>query len=97
MSIAGLGSSLAAFVVVMAALAAFLWLLGRYRNRFLAAGPGVAGVMHVAAELPVGLRQRLLLVKVGSRALVLAVNGDAVALLAQWQDTEEQEAAADVV
>jgi flagellar protein FliO/FliZ len=67
-------------LVVLALIPLVLWLLKKLQN----VRPGGAGpALQVAGQLALGARERVVLVRVGERLLVLGVTPQQVALLAE--------------
>jgi flagellar biogenesis protein FliO len=87
-----------AALVVFGLLALFLWLLRRYRDRYLygiGMGNGSADpVIQLRGEINLGLRQRVVLLRVEGRSLVLAVGPDRIHPLGEWEAKEPAHASA---
>lgn len=74
--------SLAAFVAVILMIPAALWLVKRSQ----ALRPGGNGAMSVVAGLPVGPRERIAVIRVADRHLVVGITGQSMTLLATLDD-----------
>jgi flagellar biogenesis protein FliO len=83
-----------AALLVFGLLAAFLWLLRRYRDRYLYGGGSVDPAILMRVEINLGLRQRLVLVHVEGRSLVLAVGPDRIQPVGEWAVPEVSDAGA---
>jgi len=77
--------SFGAFLLVLAVLGSFLWGLGKYRTRFMPGLRPAITQLQIDSELVLGLRQRLIVVKVEQRLMVLSVTPETIGLIAQWQ------------
>jgi flagellar biogenesis protein FliO len=84
-------SSLLSAAGVFACLGLFLWLLRRYRRVWLHGAGRHDPKFDLQGELQVGIRQRVVLVKVEGRSLVLSVTPDRIGLLAEWPCKQEQQ------
>jgi flagellar biogenesis protein FliO len=83
-----------AALLVFGLLAAFLWLLRRYRDRYLYGSSSVDPAIRMCGEINLGLRQRLVLVHVEGRSLVLAVSPDRIQPVGEWAVPEVTDAGA---
>lgn len=81
-------SRLGAIALVLALLAGFLWLLRRYRDRYLYGSVESSRSLVLRGELNLGLRQRLVHVHVEGRSLVLAVSADRIQPVSEWPVVE---------
>jgi flagellar biogenesis protein FliO len=86
-------SRLLAVVLVLGLLALSLFLLRRYRDRYLYGSQATDPAIKVCGELNLGIRQRVVLVHVEGRSLVLAVMADKVDVLAEWPVPEQKSGA----
>lgn len=75
--------SVLALLLVAGLLVLFFYALTVYRNRFLLRSQGD---MQICEQLPVGPRQRLLVVKMAERKLLLAISQEQITLLESWND-----------
>lgn len=89
-------SSLLAIVLSIALVLALawgaLWLLKKWQDRALggqAAGTGERGLRFVRA-LPLGPRERVVLVDVGGEILLLGVTAASITLLSRWDEDGER-------
>jgi flagellar biogenesis protein FliO len=83
-----------AALLVFGLLAAFLWLLRRYRDRYLYGGGSADPAIQMRGEINLGLRQRIVLVHVEGRSLVLAVGPDRIQPIGDWGVPEVSDAGA---
>jgi flagellar biogenesis protein FliO len=83
-------SRLLVVVLVLGLLALCLFLLGRYRDRYLYGSQATNPAIKVSGELNLGIRQRVVLLHVEGRSLVLAVMADKVEVLAEWPVPEHK-------
>jgi len=83
-----------AALVVFGLLALFLWLLRRYRDRYLYGSGSANPAIELCGEINIGLRQRLVLVHVEGRSLVLAVGPDRIQPLGEWVAQGQSDAGA---
>lgn len=83
-----------AAIIVFGLLAAFLWLLRRNRDRYLYGSGSVNPAMQLRGEINFGLRQRLVLVHVEGRSLVLVVGPDRIQPVGEWAVPEASDAGA---
>lgn len=75
-----------AMVVVLAMAWGVIWLLRKLQDRSMieAGTSGGERPMRFIRALPLGQRERLVLVEVGSDQLLLGVGGGVVTLIAEW-------------
>jgi len=83
-----------AALVVFGLLALFLWLLRRYRDRYLYGNGSADPVIQLRGEINLGLRQRVVLLRVEGRSLVLAIGPDRIHPLGEWEVKEPSHASA---
>jgi flagellar biogenesis protein FliO len=77
-------SRLLAVILVFGLLAGVLWVLRRNRDRYLYGFRSSNPALVMSGELHLGIRQRLVLVHVEGRSLVVAVSPDRIQAVAQW-------------
>ncbi|GAB5500241.1 MAG: hypothetical protein PsegKO_25520 [Pseudohongiellaceae bacterium] len=75
--------SAVALLTVTALLVVFFVALNYYRNRFLVR---TQGDLRVTEQLPIGPKQRLIMIETRGKKLLLAVSQEQVALLDSWDD-----------
>lgn len=78
--------SVVALLIVSALLIVFFMGLNMYRNRFLLRSQGD---LKLCEQLAIGQRQRLLVVEMAERKLLLAVSQENISLLESWIDGGE--------
>jgi flagellar protein FliO/FliZ len=76
-TLGAIGSSLLALIVVIALILAMAWLL----RRLPGAAMGSHGGMRIVASLAVGAKERVMVVSVGEKQLVLGVTGQQITLI----------------
>ena len=81
--------SLAAFALVIAAIPAALWVLKRAQ----ALRPSAAGTLQLVAGLSLGPRERIAVVNVGGRALVVGITAQSITHLATLDEPVQVEPA----
>ncbi|MBI2379375.1 MAG: flagellar biosynthetic protein FliO [Gammaproteobacteria bacterium] len=77
LSAASVGQMLAALLLVIALILVSLWLL----KRFQAVQAGGQGALRILASLPLGTRDRVLLVEVGKEQLLLGLSASGIRCL----------------
>lgn len=75
-----------ALLIVAVLLVVFFVGLNIYRNRFLVRSQGG---MHIVEQLPVGPRQRVVLIETQGRKVLLAVGQERVSLLESWKEPND--------
>lgn len=90
----GVGRALVGLVVVFAALAGVLWALRRWQGVRVAAGAGAP--LHCVAAVALGARERVVLVRVRGREVLVGVAPGHVAALAVFDAPASALAASDV-
>lgn len=90
-TLGALGGSLIALLLVVGLILALAWLLRRLPGAALRPHPG----LRVVAQLAVGVRERLVVVEVGTQQLLLGVTGEQITLLQRLESPLGEAPAAD--
>ncbi|GEM_PF-1048656 len=73
-------------IAVVALMLAFFYVLNKYKSKFLFQQ---GTDLSIESQLSLGYRQRLMLVNVKEKTLLLAVSHDSTTVLATWPDTQK--------
>jgi flagellar biogenesis protein FliO len=82
MSLISMQSALGLIVVVLSMLG-FFYVLNRYKGRFLSSQ---TGNLAIESQIPLGLRQRLVLVKAREKTFLLVISNDNATVVHSWDD-----------
>ncbi len=72
-----------ALIIVAAVMLGFFYVLNRYKNKYLYRS---SESMSIESQITVGYRQRLILVKVRNKTILLTSSHDAVTVIETWHD-----------
>ncbi len=72
-----LGSSLLALLIVIGLILALAWIV----RRMPGLGPRGHSALKIVATLPVGMKERVMVIEVGDRQLLIGVTGEQITLL----------------
>ena len=78
---------LLSLLLVSGLLVGFFYLLNKYKTRFLMKPDSMIGI---EGQLALGHRQRLVLVSVRGRSILLAVSNDAVREISTWEGKPDE-------